>query len=137
MYYKYIVILFVSLIRYPSWASSSLPLTSLSEHYKITAQPIEKSIKLNKIQSWSITIKDNTGAPVQGLSFEVNGGMPTHQHGFPTQPKLIQEAMPGEYIIDGLKFNMTGRWEIELINLKLTPPLNILIELDLDHENAK
>lgn len=137
MHSKYIAILFIALISYPLWASSLFPITLVSEHYKITAQPTEKPIKLNKIHSWLITINDNTEAPVQGLFFDVNGGMPTHQHGFPTQPKLIKEATPGEYIIDGLKFNMIGRWEIELINLKSTPPLHFLIEFDLDHERSK
>ena len=44
----------------------------------------------------------------------VDGGMPQHGHGLPTQPKQTDEVAPGIYRIDGVKFSMTGWWEFRL-----------------------
>jgi hypothetical protein len=120
-----------------STASSTLPVIVQTPQHKITAKPIESSIVLNEIHSWVIYIDDTTGQPVQGLEFQIKGGMPAHQHGLPTQPQLINESNPGEYIIDGLKFNMHGTWTIELIDLNPNPKFHHKIEFDLDHVNVK
>ncbi|MCW8331416.1 FixH family protein [Photobacterium sp. SDRW27] len=93
----------------PSWSSSSFPITLHTNHYTITAQPIELPLPLNKIHAWVIHITTPSGQPVKGMTFQVTGGMPAHQHGLPTQPKLINEPKHGEYIIDGFKFNMIGK----------------------------
>ncbi|PSU50661.1 hypothetical protein C9J12_03805 [Photobacterium frigidiphilum] len=118
-------------------ASSTLPVIVQTSQYNITAEPIELPIILNEIHSWVIHIDDTTGQPVQGLEFQIKGGMPAHQHGLPTQPQLINEPKPGEYIIDGVKFNMYGKWRIELIDLNPNAQFHHKIEFDLDHDNTK
>jgi YtkA-like protein len=135
--YKYIIITLLVLMNSPSMASSTLPVIVQTPKYSITAEPTELPIILNKIHSWIIHIDDTTGQPVQGLEFQIKGGMPAHQHGLPTQPLLINEPKPGEYIVDGMKFNMYGAWIIELIDLNPDPKFHQKIEFDLDHTNAK
>jgi hypothetical protein len=39
--------------------------------------------------------------------------MPQHGHGLPTQPAVTGEDN-GRYIIGGVKFSMTGWWELKL-----------------------
>lgn len=131
------IITLLVLMNSPSMASSTLPVIVQTSQYNITAEPIELPIILNKIHSWVIHIDDATGQPVQGLEFQIKGGMPAHQHGLPTQPQLINEPKPGEYIIDGVKFNMYGKWRIELIDLNPNSQFHHKIEFDLDHDNAK
>jgi hypothetical protein len=54
------------------------------------------------------------GTPVHGARFRVDGGMPQHGHGLPTQPRVTREIEAGVYALDGMKFSMTGWWEVKL-----------------------
>jgi hypothetical protein len=45
---------------------------------------------------------------------QVDGGMPQHGHGLPTKPQVTRELPDGGYLIEGMKFSMTGWWEIKL-----------------------
>lgn len=40
--------------------------------------------------------------------------MPQHGHGLPTQPRVTRELADGVYQLDGMKFSMTGWWEVKL-----------------------
>ncbi|WP_299019800.1 FixH family protein [uncultured Photobacterium sp.] len=137
MIYKCAVLLLLILTSSPSEASSEFPLTVHHPLYTITAEPAEKTVTLNKIHQWLITINDINGHPIQGLQFDVKGGMPNHQHGLPTQPRLIGENEPGKYLIDGMKFNMHGKWQLELINIDSDFPFKYQIEFELNHANSK
>ena len=44
----------------------------------------------------------------------IDGGMPQHGHGFPTQPRVTRELGDGRYLLEGMKFSMPGWWEIKL-----------------------
>ena len=40
--------------------------------------------------------------------------MPQHGHGLPTRPQVTRELADGTYLLEGMKFSMTGWWEIKL-----------------------
>lgn len=44
------------------------------------------------------------------LMIAVDGGMPAHGHGLPTEPKATPSDKPGVYRIEGLKYSMPGEW---------------------------
>ena len=44
----------------------------------------------------------------------VDGGMPEHGHGLPTQPRVKRALGHGVYEIEGVRFNMGGWWEFKL-----------------------
>jgi hypothetical protein len=54
------------------------------------------------------------GAPVSGARIEVGGGMPQHHHSMPTRPAVTRSLDDGRYVIGGVKFSMTGWWELKL-----------------------
>ncbi|MEO8103087.1 MAG: FixH family protein, partial [Betaproteobacteria bacterium] len=54
------------------------------------------------------------GEPVSQARFQVDGGMPQHGHGLPSQPQVTKELTAGNYLLEGMKFSMTGWWEIRL-----------------------
>ncbi|MGF1688859.1 FixH family protein [Photobacterium japonica] len=118
-------------------AASPFPLMQTTPHFMVTAQPLKRPISLNRIHAWQVHITDNVGKNVEGLHFRVQGGMPAHRHGFPTQPTLIEETAPGEYLIDGMAFNMFGQWQLELINQNLNPPFHITFDFAITHENSQ
>lgn len=134
---NYLISLLLVFISGLTWAASVLPVTIQTADRLITASPDKLPIRLNEIHSWTVSIKDKSGLPVKGLKFQVKGGMPEHRHGLPTQPHLIDEPSPGEYLIDGLKFNMAGTWQIELISSTSQPSFHYLIEFEIDHANAR
>jgi hypothetical protein len=69
---------------------------------------------INQIHSWTINVATSTGAPVRQARIAVDGGMPQHGHGLPTRPRVTRELGDGNYLLEGMKFSMTGWWEIKL-----------------------
>lgn len=136
MFIKYSLMTFILMLAHPLFAGTALPINVQNANYNVNAAPEDFPITLNNIHSWLIIIDDTSGHPVEDLEFTVKGGMPEHQHGLPSQPKLIDEINPGKYIVDGMKFNMYGKWQIEFIGINNSSDFYQKIEFDLDHDNA-
>lgn len=81
-------------------------------HFTITVTPMTQFIALNTIHNWSIALRDRvTGEPIDDAAIGFDGGMPAHDHGFPTDPRVTRSIGRGLYLVEGVKFNMTGWWE--------------------------
>jgi hypothetical protein len=70
-------------------------------------------IEINRIHSWTLTITSD-GNPVIGAELEITGGMPAHDHGMPTRPRMTEELGEGRYRLDGMRFHMNGKWEVSI-----------------------
>jgi hypothetical protein len=44
----------------------------------------------------------------------VDGGMPLHNHGMPTRPRITEELGEGDYRLEGMRFHMRGAWEVSI-----------------------
>jgi hypothetical protein len=95
----------------PAGVDFSLTRTSPNKHFALTLIPPEK-VPLQEIHSWRVKIETPSGKPVTQALVYMNGGMPEHSHGLPTRPAVTREVAPGIYLIEGVKFSMTGWWEI-------------------------
>jgi hypothetical protein len=69
---------------------------------------------LNEIHSWTVHVETADGEAVENAEIAVDGGMPEHNHGFPTAPEITEEIGGGEYLLEGVKFSMAGWWELKL-----------------------
>ncbi len=69
-------------------------------------------VEINRMHSWVLHVRTSDGAPVTGAKIEVDGGMPAHDHGLPTQPRVTREIGDGDYQLDGVRFHMGGYWEM-------------------------
>ncbi|HJV63265.1 MAG TPA: FixH family protein [Albitalea sp.] len=98
----------------PATLDLSLSRPTLSGKYVVELQPPAGPLPVNRIHTWRIALRTAAGEPVQGATIEVSGGMPEHGHGFPTQPRVSPQPEPGRYLLEGMKFSMTGWWEIKL-----------------------
>ena len=78
--------------------------------YESELHPIE----VNRIHQWLLHIENAAGDPVIGAHIEVTGGMPLHNHGLPTRPRVTEELGDGDYRLDGIRFHMAGDWEITI-----------------------
>jgi cytochrome c peroxidase len=90
------------------------PLTRLTDSGRLqfTIRSQVLPIPLNKLHSWTVKITKVDGDPVQPLEILIDGGMPRHQHGLPTQPAITRYQGNGEYLIEGLQFQMEGVWQL-------------------------
>jgi hypothetical protein len=70
-------------------------------------------IPINQIQQWTIHVEDDAGQPVEDAQITVEGDMPQHGHGLPTQPQVTRYLGDGNYLVEGLKFNMPGWWVVD------------------------
>ncbi len=82
--------------------------------YVVTLQPPATAPAINQIHAWQVKVASPAGAPVHEARIAVDGGMPQHGHGLPTQPLVRRELADGTYLLEGMKFSMTGWWEIKL-----------------------
>jgi len=69
-------------------------------------------IKINTMHRWILKVSTPNGEPVTNAEIAVNGGMPMHNHGLPTAPRVTQELTTGEYLVEGMKFQMPGHWVV-------------------------
>ena len=82
--------------------------------YQVALVPPAQAPAINQMHRWQVRLATADGAPVRGASFAVDGGMPGHGHGLPTQPRVTRELQDGTYELDGMKFSMTGWWQLKL-----------------------
>ena len=82
--------------------------------YRITYESELTPIVINRIHRWTLRLEDANGNPVTGADIRVSGGMPIHDHGLPTQPRVTEDLGTGEYRLEGVRFHMAGSWRIEL-----------------------
>ncbi len=79
--------------------------------YAVAIAPEKEPLEQGPLHSWILTVKRPDGAPVEGATIAVGGGMPQHGHGLPTQPQATAYLGEGRYRIEGVRFNMSGWWE--------------------------
>lgn len=82
-----------------------------SKHFRVSYKSKVEPLPLNRIHSWLLHIDTVDGSPVEQATISVYGGMPAHKHGLPTQPE-VTEISNGDYLVEGLKFSMTGLWQM-------------------------
>ena len=106
------------------------PRPTQKQVYVVTLNPTEP-LRPRKLQTLPITITDAAGRPIDGARVSVDGGMPQHNHGLPTQPRLGRALGDGKYEIEGVRFNMGGWWEFKLAIDAAPGPDNVTFNLDL------
>jgi len=89
------------------------PRETLSGMFTVSVRSAEP-IAINRIHSWIVHVESSEGSTISDVSIAVSGGMPEHDHGMPTAPRMTRRLPDGDYLIEGMKFHMNGRWEVIL-----------------------
>lgn len=84
--------------------------------YTVSFESSLDPIVINQMHSWVLQISTE-GDPVLDAELVIIGGMPAHDHGLATSPRVTEELGEGRYRLDGVRFHMHGDWEI-LIEIK-------------------
>jgi hypothetical protein len=87
--------------------------TSAAGSYRVSYEPRRGPIAVNQIHAWTIHVETADGQPVEGATIAVDGDMPQHGHGLPTEPQVTQDLGGGDYLVEGLKFHMPGWWVVD------------------------
>lgn len=102
-----------SLMTTPAGLDISTTRISDEGRYQVSVKPLPSYVKINQLHSWEIELKTAAGAPVPHAQISFEGGMPQHHHGYPTKPRITEELQAGRYRLDGVKFSMTGWWNMK------------------------
>jgi hypothetical protein len=89
------------------------PRTSAQGLYTATLEP-SRPLRPRQMDKVRVLIEDARGEPIDGATIQIDGGMPQHGHGLPTQPRVTKQMGEGVYEIEGVRFNMGGWWEFKL-----------------------
>lgn len=87
---------------------------STQGRFVVALKPPPGGPVLHQVQTWQLRLTEPDGTPVSQARILFDGGMPQHGHGFPTQPRITREISPGVYALEGVKFSMSGWWDMRL-----------------------
>ena len=81
--------------------------------YRATYSSSEMPVPVNELHSWKLHVETVNGTPVDNAVISIFGDMPQHGHGMPTKPQLTGRLGNGDYLVEGMKFQMGGWWVID------------------------
>ena len=81
--------------------------------FKVAATSNLQPIVINQMHTWTIHVETDKGKVVEDAHIVMDGGMPEHQHGLPTAPEFTKNLGGGDYLVEGVKFSMTGHWVLK------------------------
>lgn len=82
--------------------------------FVISYEPALQPVSINRIHNWVVHVETADGDAVDGATISLIGGMPDHDHGLPTLPQSTRYLGDGDYLVEGVKFHMNGRWEVTM-----------------------
>jgi hypothetical protein len=96
-------------------ADLDLSTTRASEQRLFTAtiRPASQPIPVNTLHRWTLHLETPDGQPITNATIAVDGDMPQHGHGLPTQPQVTRQLGNGDYLVEGMKFQMGGWWVVD------------------------
>ena len=96
----------------PADVDTSTVRMSAKKLFKVSYVSETVPIPVGRIIAWKLNVHTADGRPVKDAVISINGDMPEHGHGLPTQPEVVKGTKDGDYIVQGLKFSMPGWWVI-------------------------
>ncbi|MEJ8834863.1 FixH family protein [Ramlibacter sp. AN1133] len=73
----------------------------------------EGPVPVGRLHAWTLHVARANGTPVTDAVFAVDGDMPQHGHGLPTRPRVTRHLGNGDYLLEGVKFQMGGWWVMD------------------------
>lgn len=73
----------------------------------------EGAVPVGRMHAWTLHVALADGTPVTDAVIAVDGDMPEHRHGLPTRPRVTRHLGNGDYLLEGVKFQMGGWWVMD------------------------
>jgi hypothetical protein len=87
--------------------------TSDNGLFNVTYSTSTGAVPINQIHEWTLHVKNAAGSIVENAEISVDGDMPQHGHGLPTQPRVTKYLGGGDYLVEGMRFQMGGWWVMD------------------------
>jgi hypothetical protein len=89
--------------------------TRVSENglFRVSYMSSQNIVPVNQMHQWTLHVETVDGQPVEGATIAVDGDMPEHGHGLPTRPQVTKYLGNGDYLVEGMKFQMGGWWVMD------------------------
>jgi hypothetical protein len=71
------------------------------------------SLSVDEFDAQVLHLETADGEPTTGAIVTVDGDMPAHGHGMPTRPEVTEDLGNGDYLVEGMSFQMGGYWIID------------------------
>ena len=81
--------------------------------YTVSYKASTDIVPINQMHQWTLHVETEDGQPVDDAAITVDGDMPQHGHGLPTQPRVTKNLGNGDYLVEGMKFQMGGWWVMD------------------------
>jgi len=78
--------------------------------YNVSYTASTGTVPVNQMHQWTLHVESADGKPVENATIAVDGDMPQHGHGLPTRPEVTKYLGNGDYLVEGMKFQMGGWW---------------------------
>lgn len=82
--------------------------------YRVSYTSDAVPVPINRLHSWTLHVETADGRPVTDAAIKLDGDMPGHGHGLPTRPRVTRNLGNGDYLVEGMKFQMGGWWVMEV-----------------------
>ena len=113
----YIVAMNVMMAQMSNEAPSDLDYsnTRVSENglFRVSYISSQDIVPVNQMHQWTLHVESADGQPVEDATITVDGDMPQHGHGLPTRPQVTKNLGNGDFLVEGMKFQMGGWWLID------------------------
>jgi len=87
--------------------------TSKSGRYLVEMLP-QEPVTIGKSQNWVVKLTPQTNDQGTPNHLSIRGVMRAHGHGLPNAPQFTRYLGGQEFLLEGLKFNMSGHWSLQL-----------------------
>ena len=89
--------------------------TRVSENglFRVSYISSQDIVPVNQMHQWTLHVETVDGQPVENATIAVDGDMPEHGHGLPTRPQVTKYLGNGDYLVEGMKFQMGGWWVMD------------------------
>jgi cytochrome c peroxidase len=100
--------------RHKTHTSFSLRAKSQTGRYWVTLLGLTEQPPFNKMHHWHVKLVSQNGRAISKATIKVAANMVDQTHTLPTSPRITNASVPGEYIIEGVKFDRQGDWRLTL-----------------------
>jgi len=109
-----VVMLVAAVVLSPAVLAAEPTWDSAAGYFRVSYTSDLEPVTINTMHGWTLHVETPDGEQLEGVTLTIDGGMPEHNHGLPTAPRVVAELGDGDYRIEGLRFHMSGYWEIRI-----------------------
>ena len=97
----------------PSDLDVSSTRVSDNDLFRVSYVSSQDIVPVNQMHQWTLHVETADGQQVEDATITVDGDMPQHGHGLPTKPRVTKYLGNGDYLVEGMKFQMGGWWLVD------------------------